>query len=118
MRSLLHHLERPETPMLNASTPNAAVLMTHQVNRERKLSSCPSCLSIYSLFDGLSLRNLSDDVELSLDLRSFFGSTNSTGAGVAFVRVGDTAVGDWRGARVRNEVGGVILGGAIIDIDA
>ena len=51
---------------------------------------------IYSLFDGLSLRNLSDDVEpveLSLVLRSFLGSIKSTGAsGDAFLSVGD--VGD------------------------
>ena len=78
------------------------------------LSLFRSCLPAYSLTDGLSLRNLSDDVELSLDLRSFFGSINSIGAGVAFVSVGDAAVGDWRGARLRNEVGGVIFGCAIV----
>lgn len=71
------------------------------------------CASIYSLF-GLSLRYLSDDVEpveLSLDLRSF-GSTVSSGAGVAFANVGD--VGDCSGARLKNEVGGLIFGCAIV----
>ena len=72
---------------------------------------------IYSLL-GLSLRYLSDDVEpveLSLDLRSFAGSIVSSGAGVALVAVGDE--GDWSGARLKNAVGGLIVGCAIVDDD-
>jgi hypothetical protein len=96
---------------------NAAVFMKRHVGTRLSLPF-RLCLPAYSLIDGLSLRNLSDDVELSLDLRSFFGSINSTGAGVAFVSGGDAAVGDWRGARLRNEVGGVIFGGAIVGSEA
>lgn len=71
---------------------------------------------VYSLF-GLRLRNLSDSVELSLDLRSFFGSINSGEAGDALVIGGDEGAGDWRGARLKNEVGGLIFGCAIVGDD-
>ena len=56
-----------------------------------------------------------DWVELSLDLRTFAGSIVSSGAGVALVAVGDD--GDCSGARLKNEVGGLIFGCAIVDDD-